>query len=80
MTTVTAREFNQNASAAKRAADNGIVFVTDRGVASHVLMSIAEYERLRGKKSLLDALTMHNGGDIDFEPETSTFTARVPDL
>ena len=45
-TVLTAREFNQDTARAKRAAKNGPVFITDRGKTSHVLLSIAEYERL----------------------------------
>ena len=46
MTTMTAREFNQNVAKAKRAALDGPVFVTDRGVRSHVLVSSEEYDRM----------------------------------
>ena len=41
-----AREFNQDTAGAKRAAEDGPVYVTDRGRPSHVLLSITEYERL----------------------------------
>lgn len=41
-----AREFNQDTAGAKRAAEDGPVYVTDRGRPSHVLLSMAEYERL----------------------------------
>ncbi len=41
-----AREFNRDTAGAKRAAEDGPVYVTDRGRPSHVLLSIAEYERL----------------------------------
>ena len=34
------RQFNQDASGAKRAAADGPVFITDRGRPSHVLMTI----------------------------------------
>jgi hypothetical protein len=42
----TARRFNQDTAAAKRAAEDGPVYVTDRGRPSHVLMSFEEYTRL----------------------------------
>jgi prevent-host-death family protein len=45
----TSREFNQDASRVKRAASKGTVFITDRGRPAHVLMTIEEYEHLRGK-------------------------------
>jgi len=46
MTTVTSREFNRDVSAAKRAASNGPVVITDNGRPAHVLLSIRDYERL----------------------------------
>lgn len=46
---VSSREFNQNLAAAKRAAADHPVIVTDRGEPAYVLMSVAEYRRLRGK-------------------------------
>ena len=46
ITTVSSREFNQDVSKAKRAASKGPVFITDRGRAAHVLLTIAEYEKL----------------------------------
>jgi prevent-host-death family protein len=44
--TYSAREFNRDTASAKRAAEDGPVYVTDRGRPSHVLLSIVEYERL----------------------------------
>ena len=41
-----AREFNQDTAGAKRAAEDGPVYVTDRGRPSHVLLTVAAYERL----------------------------------
>ena len=68
-TTLSSREFNQDAARAKRAAKQGPVFITDRGRPAHVLLSIEDYRRLRGESaSLLDALAWPEGGDIDFEP------------
>lgn len=57
-TTMTAREFNQNVAKAKRAAREGPVIVTERGVPSHVLLSSEAYERLGGppRRSALDVL------------------------
>lgn len=80
MSSVTARDFNRNASAAKKAAGVETVFITDRGRPSHVLMSIEAYEELRGGGSLYDALSMAGGDDIDFETPRADLTARVPDL
>jgi prevent-host-death family protein len=71
ITTMSSREFNQDRSRAKRAAKNGPVFITDRGRPSHVLLSIAEYRAISGKrkkKSLAEALAMPNAELVDFEP------------
>ncbi len=69
-TTISSREFNQNTSAAKKAAENGPVFITDRGEPAHVLLSIEEYRKINGEVgSILDRLSMPEGVDIceDFE-------------
>jgi prevent-host-death family protein len=48
ITTISSRQFNQDASGAKKAANDGPVMITDRGEPAHVLLSIAEYRRLTG--------------------------------
>lgn len=66
-TTLSSREFNQNTSGAKKAARKGPVFITDRGEAAFVLMSIEEYRKLNKKPmSLRDAL-MDPRPEADFE-------------
>lgn len=69
-TTFSSREFNQDASRAKKAAEKGPVFITDRGRPAHVLLSIEEYRRLTASgRSLLDAIADDSeGGDFDFDP------------
>jgi len=42
----TSREFNQDTGGAKRAAEEGPVYITDRGRPSHVLLTFADYQRL----------------------------------
>ena len=57
VTTISSRQFNQQASEAKKAANDGPVFITDRGRPAHVLLSIEEYRKLTGRgKSLAEAL------------------------
>lgn len=69
ITTLSSREFNQDASRAKKAAKNGPVFITDRGRLAHVLLSIDEYQRLTGaSSSIVDMLAMSEAAEIDFEP------------
>ncbi|MDY7092605.1 MAG: type II toxin-antitoxin system Phd/YefM family antitoxin [Acidobacteriota bacterium] len=67
-TTLTSREFNQDASRAKKAAEEGPVVITHRGRPSHVLLTIQEYDRLAGNQpSIVDLLAMPEGQDIEFE-------------
>jgi len=69
ITNLTSREFNQDASGAKKAANDGPVIITDRGRPAHVLLSIEEYQRLTGNtQSIVDLLAMPNAEDIDFDP------------
>jgi prevent-host-death family protein len=69
ITTVTSREFNQDVSKVKRAAQNGPVFITDRGHPAHVLLTIEDYEKItQSNESIIDLLAMPDAGDIDFEP------------
>ncbi len=68
MTTMSAREFNQDVSAAKREAKRSPVVITDRGQPAFVLLSIEEYQRLSARgDSLVDRLSMDDDLDVDFE-------------
>jgi prevent-host-death family protein len=68
-TTLTAREFNQDVSRAKRAADAGPVIITDRGEPAYVLLRHDEYRRLVRKGPSLRKLLAQPGGDaIEFDP------------
>lgn len=69
ITTISSREFNQDAGGAKRAAEKGPVIITDRGRPSHVLLSFEEYRKLTGAgRSLLDIVAQDVDDDIDFDP------------
>jgi prevent-host-death family protein len=69
ITTISSREFNQDAGGAKRAAEKGPVIITDRGRPSHVLLSFEEYRKLTGAgRSLLDLVAQDGDDDIDFDP------------
>ncbi len=69
ITTLSSREFNQDASRAKKAASNGPVFITDRGRPAHVLLTIEEYRRITATQaSIADLLAMPEAADIEFEP------------
>lgn len=81
ITTLSSREFNQDASRAKKAARNGPVFITDRGRPAHVLLTIEDYQRMvAGSASIIDMLAMPGAEDIDFEPTRATVLARPADL
>lgn len=69
ITTMSSREFNQDAGGAKKAAEKGPVVITDRGRPAHVLLSFEAYQKLLGAgPSLLEALAQKEDGDFDFEP------------
>jgi prevent-host-death family protein len=58
-------------SAAKRAAANGPVFITDRGRPAFALLQIKDYNLLAGKSelSLLDVMdSIPIGENIEFDP------------
>lgn len=68
--TMSAREFNQNTSGAKQAAEAGPLIITDRGKPAYVLMTHAEFERLGPqRKSVLAAIEQKGGPEYDFEIE-----------
>lgn len=70
ITTLTSREFNQDASRAKKAARSGPVFITDRGRPAHVLLTIEEYQQITGNRaSIVELLAMPGVADIDYEPQ-----------
>lgn len=79
--TFSSRQFNQAASQAKRAANKGLVFITDRGQRAHVLMNMATYERLSGNhRKIADLLAMPGVENIDFEVVRSSELARPADF
>jgi prevent-host-death family protein len=68
ITTLSSREFNQDTGRAKKIAQSGPVFITDRGRPTHVLLTIEEYQRITDKQtSIVDLLAMPNATDIDFK-------------
>lgn len=79
-TTMSSREFNQDASRAKRAAKTGPVFITDRGQPQHVLLSIEEYRRLVGGRRIVDLLAISESEAIDFDPARAAIVTRQADF
>ncbi len=81
MTTISSRSFNQDSAGAKRAAELGPVFITDRGEPSHVLLSIATYRKLSmSGVSALEMISMGDVDDMEFDPSRLELQLRVPDL
>lgn len=82
ITTLTSREFNQDTSRAKKAAQKGPVFITDRGKPAHVLLSIEEYRRLSNKgRSIVDMLAMPLGTeDVELDIPPMRDLARSADF
>lgn len=67
--TVSSRQFNQDISRAKRAAQDGPVIVTHRGVPAYVLLTHDAYQRLTGAGPSIRALLEQPGiEDLEFEP------------
>lgn len=68
-TTLSSRQFNQDTGGAKRAAQAGPVFITDRGRTAHVLLTIDEYRRLkRDRLDMIELIGAPPGAeDIDLE-------------
>jgi prevent-host-death family protein len=81
ITTVSSREFNQDASKAKRAAKSGPVFITDRGQPALVLLTFDEYRRITGGHTkIADLLAMPGCEDIALEILPSRDQAQSADL
>lgn len=79
--TLSSREFNQHASEAKRAANNGPVFITDRGRPAHVLLSIEEYQRITGdRQKIADLLAMPGTDNIELDIPQMRDPAKPADL
>ena len=77
--TFSSREFTRDVSAAKRAAADGPVFITDRGRPAFALLKIDDYHRIAGRKerTLLELMDSIPGGEgIDFDPPRMSLVVR----
>ena len=68
--TMTAREFNQHVSRAKKAADKGPLIITERGKPAYVLM----------RHDAIDVLSDPQASDVDVEFPRMSIDMRLPDL
>jgi len=81
ITTYSSREFNQDASKAKRASLAGPVFITDRGRPAHVLLSFEAYKKLTGGHvKITDLLAMPGAEDIELDIPPRTEVAVLAEL
>jgi hypothetical protein len=70
ITTLSSREFDQNAGLAEKAARRGPVFITDGELATHVLLTIEDYRKIADKgESIADLLAMPRANEVEFEPQ-----------
>lgn len=69
ITTFSSRVLNQDVSRAKKATQDGPVFITDCGKPAHVPLSIEGYQGLtRQRRCIAQALAMPSAAEIEFEP------------
>jgi len=81
ITTLSSRQFNQDASKAKKAAEAGPVFITDRGRPAHVLLTFDEYKKITGGRTkIADLLAMPGIEDIEIEIPQLRDLAQAADL
>ncbi len=81
ITTLSSRQFNQDASKAKKAAKAGPVFITDRGRPAHVLLTFDEYKKITGGRTkIADLLAMPGIEDIELDIPPLRDLARPADL
>lgn len=69
ITTLSSREFDQDTSRARKAAQRGPVFITVRGRPAHVPLTFEEYQKVAGcSKTLVEALHMLGAAEVEFNP------------
>ena len=81
--TFSSRDFTRDVGAAKRAAAEGPVFITDRGRPAFALLRIEDYYRMAGKteQSLLALMdSLPGAADIDFEAPRAAIVLQTPEF
>jgi prevent-host-death family protein len=69
VTRLSSREFNQDVSRAKRAAEEGPVIITDRGEPAYVLLRYRSYRRLtKAEPTIRELLDQPGVEEIEFDP------------
>ena len=81
ITTLSSRQFNQDASKAKKAAKAGPVIITDRGRPAHVLLTFDAYRKITGGRTkIADLLAMPGIENTELEITQLRDLARPADL
>jgi len=81
ITTMSSRQFNQDASKAKKAAQLGPVVITDRGRPAHVLLTFDEYKKITGTTTkIADLLAMPGAADVKLAIPAMRDRAQAADL
>jgi hypothetical protein len=78
--TFSSRDFTRDVAAAKQAAADGPVFITDRGRPAFALLRIEDYYRIagQGEPTLLDVMdNIPGGGHIAFDPPRLNVNTRA---
>ncbi|MEO9228460.1 MAG: type II toxin-antitoxin system Phd/YefM family antitoxin [Devosia sp.] len=81
--TFSSRDFTRDVGAAKRAASQGPVFITDRGRPAFALLKIEDYYKITGRQgrsllALMDSLPDTSG--IEFEPQRASIPLKTPEF
>lgn len=82
VSTISSREFTRDVAAAKRAATDGPVFITDRGKPAFALLRMEDYHRITGQRerSLLEVMQSLPRVDVDVEFPKLDIKLRIPDF
>jgi PHD/YefM family antitoxin component YafN of YafNO toxin-antitoxin module len=81
ITTFSSRQFNQDASRAKKAAQTGPVFITDRGQPAHVLLTFDDYKKLAQMPTrIADLLAMPDAAGIEIKLPSFRDPAQAADF
>ncbi len=81
ITTLSSRQFNQDAGKAKKAASAGPVIITDRGRPAHVLLTFDDYRKIAGSRgNIADLLAMPAIDDVNLAIPRSAETARAAEF
>lgn len=84
--TYSSRDFTRDVGGAKRAANQGPVFITDRGRPAYALLKIEDYYRLAGQQEtslleVMDTIPCEAGGaGTEFTPPRLKVKFRAADL